>query len=141
MSVSQVEREIRKRVMRALKAVGKAQTDLYRKRVSEAQTKPVGSGKRHGDTHEGQIVERSQPGEFPRKEFHEAMKGVKMGVDNQKMEVRSGVTEQGMPLYFLSHGHHYRTLERFDRLGMDQLFLEELDGYREIARHAMEEDE
>ena len=146
MSVSAVEAIIKKKLMAGLRAAGVTHSQIYLSEVTGLQTTPIGSHRAHGEIWNGQIVERSQPGEYPRKEFDEANKGIKVASSSAQLEVRSGVTEEGMPLVHLSHGFHPSTSWnsndslsglKYDRLDMNDALNDNLDAIAEAAKAAM----
>ena len=114
---NKIESVIRRKLNALLKGAVTQHAQEYIEAVTAAQTTPVGSGKRHGDIHKGETVERSQPGEFPRREFGDAVRGIRTAFDRSGLSAASGVTQKGMPLIHLAYGHHYRSGEAFERLG------------------------
>lgn len=146
MSIRSVERAIKKKVMAGLRAAATTHAQLYLSAVTEFQTTPIGSHRAHGEIWNGQVVERSQPGEYPRKEFDEANKGIKTVSSVSKLEARSGVTEEGMPLVHLSEGFHPSTGFgsgdsfsglKYDRLGMKDIFHDNFNTLASAAEAAI----
>lgn len=139
MSLASVQSQIKKKVNAALKSVAQLHSDLYFEEVTKFQTSPVGSKKKRGEIHNGQVVERSDEGEYPWQEFHVAQEGIAYGINRQEMIARSGVTEVGMPLYFLSHGRHPISGEQYNRLGMTDVFVDNIPVLKQQAESILRE--
>lgn len=138
MTLRVVTKAIRKKLVAGLEAAITTHSQAYLDAVTEFQTTPIGSKKRHGTIWRGQAVERSDKSEYPRVEFDLANKGIRSGVNRSKLEGRSGVTEDGMELVYLSESAHPVSLEPYERLGMIQIFEEFRTDIEAAARAAME---
>ena len=138
MTIAVVTKAIRKKLIAGLEAAITTHSQAYLDAVTDLQTTPIGTKKRHGTEYNGQTVERSDNGEYPRVEFDLANKGIRSGVNRPMLEGRSGVTEDGMELVHLSEGSHPANGEPYERLGMVQIFEEFLTDIGAAAQAAME---
>lgn len=117
MSVARVLRAVRNKLGAGIKGALDAHNAIYLEEVTSKQTTPVGSKKRHGASYRGEVVERSTPGEFPRREFGEASEHMQVIAGRGRLQGAWGVTESGMPLIHLAYGSHPVSGEAYERLG------------------------
>lgn len=136
--IAEWKRRFEARVENGLRACAAVHSQMLLQEVTSRQTTPVGSHRRHGETYKGEIVERSVAGEYPRREFGALAGSIGYQYSRKERCARSGVTEEGMSIFFLEFGHHWISGEKYDRLGMVRLYQDNRELWPQIFKQGFE---
>jgi len=116
-------------------------TDVTPDPVAWKQVRHRGKGDVVFRNGEKAIVDRSAPTEYP---YRERVSGggaeaIGSAVKPERLTARVGVRAAGWHLIHLSHGVHPVTRKKFNRLGLDDVFMLNQGDIRDAAMRAMGE--